>query len=228
MEEIKGYLNKNDDIHRRLLKNIALNTELLYNDRDYDISEYDIQAFIALFLRKNLTHTAFRVDREMFGKFDCVIREREKKENPSRILFELKTYVKIKPLGKDPKKWIKESMDKDAIQDIKSDFFKLKKALAKSSKSKNPTRGFFILVCRRADLLNLSGINFLDLFFNKKEVKSVRKDGKEIIRKILTQKCDHLTVQGKIDSETVDLKISVWANTLIETENISVLSWEIK
>jgi hypothetical protein len=226
MEEIKDYLNKKDGIHRRLLKNIALNTELLYNDRDYDISEYDIQAFIALFLRKNLTQTAFRVDREMFGKFDCVIRERDKKENPSRVLFELKTYVKIKPTRDDPKKWKKESINKDAIRDIESDFFKLKKALVKFSKSKNPTRSFFILVCRRADLLSLSEINFIDLFLNKKKYKNALKDDKE--RKRIIKRHEKITVERKVDSKDVKLEISVWANNLIETENISVLSWEIK
>jgi len=65
------------DIHKRILRNIALNIELLINDRDVDISEYDAQAFMALFLRRNLKNTEYKIRRESFGKYDCVIANKE-------------------------------------------------------------------------------------------------------------------------------------------------------
>ena len=74
------------DLHYRLLKNIALKVELLYNDNDKEISEYDIQSFMSLFLRRNLDRNVLIVHRESFGKFDCAIAK--KKNNKPIILYE--------------------------------------------------------------------------------------------------------------------------------------------
>ena len=45
------------DIHRGIIRNIALNIELLLNEKDHEISEYDVQAFMATFLRRFLKNT---------------------------------------------------------------------------------------------------------------------------------------------------------------------------
>lgn len=134
------------NIHKRIIRNIALNIEILINDRDSDISEYDAQAFMALFLRRNLKNTDYKIKRESFGKYDCVIANRE--DGKPLILYELKTFVKPKE-----KLQIKSSYKK-----IISDFQKLNDGIRKYKDA----RGFFILVCKSKDLKNMiQEFNFL-------------------------------------------------------------------
>lgn len=80
------------DLHERLLRSIALSVELLNNNKDYDVSEYDIQAIMSQFLKRNFINTNFRIYMEKYGKFDCAISEKGL-DNP-KILYELKTYIK--------------------------------------------------------------------------------------------------------------------------------------
>ena len=133
------------DIHRRLITNLALNIAILFNDKDYDISEYDAQAVIALFLKKNLLNTAFKTHRESFGKFDCALSlrkekpkdgEKEEDEKPV-VLYELKTYLK------PPEKINKKGVGQVIIRD----FAKLKHGIYnryKSLKPEDKVRGYFI------------------------------------------------------------------------------------
>jgi len=135
-----------DDLHYRLLKNIALNVELLYNDNDKEISEYDIQSFMSLFLRRNLYNTDFSIHRESFGKFDCAVAE--KKTNNPVILYELKTFVKEK-----------EKLNTlTSYKKILSDFQKFSKNISDSEL----IRGFFVLVCKDTEIKKVNFINELD------------------------------------------------------------------
>jgi len=127
------------DIHKRIIRNIALNIELLINDKDVDISEYDAQAFMTLFLRRNLKNTEYKIKRESFGKYDCVIANKE--NGKPIILYELKTFVKPKE-----KLQIKSSYKK-----IIPDFKKLNDGILKYELS----RGYFILVCKSKDLKDI-------------------------------------------------------------------------
>lgn len=124
------------DIHFRLLKSIALNVEMLYNDKDSDINEYDVQAFMTSFLRRNLRNTDFIIYRETFGKYDCSIALRKTKK--PQVLYELKTFSKPQE-----KLNIETSFKK-----IQKDIFKLKDGINKYKTA----RGYFILVCQKRDI----------------------------------------------------------------------------
>ncbi len=142
-----------DDLHYRLLKNIALNVELLYNDNDKEISEYDIQSFMSLFLRRNLHNTEFSIHRESFGKFDCAIAE--KKTNKPVILYELKTFVKEK-----------EKLNTlTSYEKIFHDFIKF------SNNDLKDVRLLFILVCKKTEIEKHKShfLNKLDFVINHKE-----------------------------------------------------------
>lgn len=128
------------DIHSRILRNIALNVELIYNDNYTEISEYDVQAFLSLFLRRYLKNTEFAIFRESFGKYDCAIAHKTK--NLPVVLYEIKTYLKPKE-----KLQLKTEYNK-----IISDFEKL----AKGAREYPKARGYFLLICRANHLENLS------------------------------------------------------------------------
>lgn len=150
------------DLHYRLLKNIALNVELLYNDKDSEISEYDIQAVMSIFLKKNFVNTDFSVNREMFGKFDCAISQ--KNSTKPEILYEIKTFSKSK-----------EKLNiESAYKKIEKDIVKLKNGIIKYQNSK----AYLIIVCKKRDIENETFIKNLD-FVNE----HIKNSKKWIIRK---------------------------------------------
>lgn len=134
------------DLHKRLLKNIALNVELLYNDKDYEISEYDIQAYMSIFLKRNFVNTDFSINREIFGKFDCAISQKSSKE--PKILYEIKTF------SKPNEKLNIES----AYKKIEKDIVKLKEGTIKYKNA----RAYLIIVCKKQDIENVTFIKNLD------------------------------------------------------------------
>ncbi len=134
------------DLHKRLVKNIALNVELYYNNKDYEISEYDVQAFMSIFLKRNFINTDFSINREIFGKFDCAISRKESKK--PEILYEIKTFSKPK-----------EKLNiESAYKKIEKDIIKLKKGINKYKDS----RAYLIIVCKKRDVENITFINSLD------------------------------------------------------------------
>lgn len=79
------------EIHKRMVRNVFLNTEILLNEGEKNIFEYDIQAFMFLFFRAYLRSFDCWAGREKEGKVDCVIYNK----NDSPIIFyEIKTYFK--------------------------------------------------------------------------------------------------------------------------------------
>ena len=141
------------DLNYRVLRNIALKTELLYNDKDYDISEYDIQAFMSQFFKRNTQNTGYVTNREAFGKFDCVISQ--KASNSPSVLYELKTYAK-------PNEKLNR---KSAYKLIKADFIKLKNGLEKYENC----RSFFILICKKRDFKTKPFVKELDFIQRRYE-----------------------------------------------------------
>jgi len=126
------------DLHRRLLFNLLLNIKILHNDRNIDISEYDIQAIVALFLTKCFINTNYHVFREKSGKSDCVISRVGKEDNPE-VLYELKTCLKPK-----------ESLSTSKMAtEIVADIFKLFTGLNKYPGA----RGYFILVTKMEEII---------------------------------------------------------------------------
>ncbi|HAD33954.1 MAG TPA: hypothetical protein DCF44_05580 [Chitinophagaceae bacterium] len=232
MKKISQYLSFRD-IHNRLLRNIALNVELLYNEGVFDISEYDIQSFVASFLRNNLKNTDFRVDRENLGKFDCVITHIKGLKMSPPILFEIKSYVKIKTEeeykikpnpktgklskhGKRFKKGAHEEFNDFKIDEIEMDFYKLKEeGLNEFSTPKKKARAFFILVCKKRDVESLRWVDIIDLHFRQLSVDQ------DSTNKLL----DHHVENKK---KTKSTNLTVIAKSKSETESICVLSWEIK
>ncbi|MFC2126478.1 hypothetical protein ACFLU5_16940 [Bacteroidota bacterium] len=132
---IKNY--HSSDIHECLLMNIVLNTELSFNDKTYDINEYDVQSLISTFLRRNIDNSKFTILRESHGKYDCLILDKEKKS--PLILYEIKTFLKPR-----------ENLTNTAYGKVLKDFLKLKKGITDFSGS----RAYFILVCRHAKIRN--------------------------------------------------------------------------
>ena len=182
---------KKADLHYRLLKNIALNVELLYNDNDKEISEYDIQLFMGLFLKHNLKNTKYAIYRERFGKFDCAIADKE--TNKPVILYELKTFVKEKE-----KLNTQTSYDK-----IFKDFNKIISNLVHMIN----TRGFFVLICKKAEIENNKNIfiNNLKFVINHQENNKTWREYK--------------SVNGVI--------FKIRPSRKVEIEKVCVMSWEI-
>jgi len=150
------------DIHQRLLYDLVLNIEILLNDKDKDISEYDIQAFMVQFLRRNLDKDYFLVHRESFGKYDGSISYKNN-TNPN-ILYELKTFIKPHEKLQTKRSYIK----------IKKDFEKLKNGVEKYKEC----RGYFVLVCKDSDLTNiLDDFKFLKYIVENKSKKWISQDG---------------------------------------------------
>lgn len=89
--------SKLTDLHKRMVRNIFLNVELLLNDDVDDLSEYDIQGLMFFFLRRVLLNTNATAERERSGKVDCVVYYND----APVILYEIKTYYKKheKPLS---------------------------------------------------------------------------------------------------------------------------------
>ncbi|OJI53899.1 hypothetical protein [Vibrio vulnificus] len=81
------------DINKKLVRNVFLNTELLLNEGEDQIFEYDIQAYMFLFLKRFLKGTGRTAGREMVQKVDCVIFDHN---NVPECFYEIKTYFKAR------------------------------------------------------------------------------------------------------------------------------------
>jgi len=150
-ELIKDYHNA--DIHRRFLRHICLHVELFHNEKDWDISEYDIQALMSQFVKKALVNTKYEMNRESFGKYDCAISIKSK--IPPLILYEIKSYLKP-----NEKLFIKSSEKM-----ILHDFNKLAKTNHKN------VRGYFVLVFKKKEM---DSIKSKDCHFIKSLLKKSR------------------------------------------------------
>jgi hypothetical protein len=80
-----------NEINKRMVRNVFLNTEILLNEGETEIFEYDIQAYMFLFFRTFLRSYDYTAGREKLGKVDCVL---FKKNNKPVIFYEIKTYFK--------------------------------------------------------------------------------------------------------------------------------------
>jgi hypothetical protein len=78
------------DLHKRMVRNIFLNVELLLNDDVDDLSEYDVQGLMFFYLRRALLNTTATAERERKGKVDCVVYD----NGDPVLLYEMKTYYK--------------------------------------------------------------------------------------------------------------------------------------
>ena len=78
-------------IHKKMIRHVFLQTELLINDDIIELSEYDIQAMIFTFFRTRLGmfHLS-ETTRERQGRTDIVV----KSMNEPDVYIELKTYFK--------------------------------------------------------------------------------------------------------------------------------------
>ncbi|MGL6495474.1 hypothetical protein ACSZNT_11125 [Aeromonas veronii] len=81
-------------INKKLVRNIFLNTELLLNEGEREIFEYDIQAFMFLFLKRYLKGSSYTTGREKVSKVDCVIFNNTMAEPNPVCFYEIKTYFK--------------------------------------------------------------------------------------------------------------------------------------
>lgn len=134
------------NLHRRILRNICLHVELLHNENDFEISEYDIQAIMSQFMKKSWINKDFKVYREAFGKFDCAIAKRG--ENIPLILYEIKTYLKNK----------ESFLNKSSETEIFKDFEKLSKYMHIN------VRRYFLIVCNKKHIDKLKKIKGFDWF----------------------------------------------------------------
>lgn len=157
MKNNKDYHKTN--IHKRMLRNIALNVELLLNEGYNSISEYETQAFAALFLRRNFINLPFKIAKERFGKVDFIITD--KKDIPV-ILYEMKLFIKK----------TKKIAAPTSESQIRKDFIKLCKTMYEYKKA----RGYFILILRKNHYQeNRSKYKFLKPLFSKKRKNIVPK-----------------------------------------------------
>lgn len=92
-----------NDIHHKMTRNVFLNIELLLNDGIGDISEYDVQSFMFMYLKRVLQNTTMDIKREKEGKFDCVIYDASR----AKYYYEIKSYYK------EHEKLNKNDFDKD-------------------------------------------------------------------------------------------------------------------
>ncbi|CAH6936677.1 conserved hypothetical protein [Vibrio chagasii] len=79
------------DINKKLVRNVFLNTELLLNEGEDQIFEYDIQAYMFLFLKRYLKGSGLTAAREKVQKVDCVIFD---SNGYPECFYEIKTYFK--------------------------------------------------------------------------------------------------------------------------------------
>lgn len=77
-------------INEKMVRNVFLNTEILINEDDTEIFEYDIQNYMFQFFRRYLKGTPYSVAREKTGKVDCVLYE----DAIPKVFYEIKTYFK--------------------------------------------------------------------------------------------------------------------------------------
>ncbi|MFB2859894.1 hypothetical protein ACE1BV_03450 [Aeromonas hydrophila] len=114
------------EINKKLVRNVFLNTELLLNEGEKEIFEYDIQAFMFLFLKRHLKGTSYTAGREKVSKVDCVIFYNKGKNSIPACFYEIKTYFK--------------SREKIQESDFDNDLDKLANLIATHS----DTKGIFI------------------------------------------------------------------------------------
>jgi hypothetical protein len=118
------------EIHKRMIRNVFLNLEILLNDKIKTISEYDVQSFMFLFFTRFLANSEFTVDREKSGKVDCVLFN----SGVETSFYELKTYFK--------------SNERFAEKHFRDDV----KKLAGLVKKKKQTNGYFVIAALRSKL----------------------------------------------------------------------------
>jgi hypothetical protein len=116
------------DLHKRMVRNIFLNVELLLNDDVDDLSEYDVQGLMFFYLRRALLNTTATAERERKGKVDCVVYD----NGDPVLLYEMKTYYK--------------KHEKLRSEDFDHDLTKLFDLLAKYSHA----RAYFLLAGRKS------------------------------------------------------------------------------
>ena len=80
-----------NEINKRMVRNVFLNTEILLNEGETQIFEYDIQAYMFLFFRTFLRSFDYTAQREKAGKVDCVLYN---SRNKPVVYYEIKTYFK--------------------------------------------------------------------------------------------------------------------------------------
>ena len=111
-----------NEINKRMVRNVFLNTEILLNEGETQIFEYDVQAFMFQFFRTFLRTYNYKAGREKEGKVDCVLYDDN--ENPV-VYYEIKTYFKER--------------EKIQVEHFEKDIDKLADLI-----SRNPgARGFF-------------------------------------------------------------------------------------
>ena len=150
------------DVHLRMLKSIGLNIEILFNNKDYDICEYDIQAIMSKFLKSALLNTDNKVHRESFGKYDCAI---SNNKNEPVILYEIKTF--LKPHEK--------LSNNNSLEEILKDF----KKLAMPKMKTIGARRYFVLIFKEKEfklIENDANFDWLSnrLISNRKEHKYIK------------------------------------------------------
>jgi len=118
-----GEFVKVSEINKRMIRNVFLNTEILINEGEKEIFEYDIQAFMFLFLKRFLKGTNLTVGREKAGKVDCVVFEKSSDggDDTPIVYYEIKTYFKSHEAVKQ--------------NDFNKDIEKLAELVSKNSKS---------------------------------------------------------------------------------------------
>ena len=147
------------DIHLRMLKSIGLNIEILFNNKDYDICEYDIQAIMSKFLKSALLNTDSKVHRESFGKYDCAI---SNNKNKPIILYEIKTFLKPH----------ERLSNKNSLKEILKDF----KKLAMHKMKTIGARRYFVLIFKDKEFKLIE--NNMDFDWLSKRLISNRKEHK--------------------------------------------------
>lgn len=141
------------DLHQRMLNNVFLNVEILLNDRVNDLSEYDVQGLMYLYFKRALINSDYSVERERFGKADCVVLQ----NGHPHLLYELKTYYK--------------KHERPLQSHYKKDLEKLFDSLGDYHKSDVSARAFFILAGRKSKFKSrsLSQFSWLNKRLNDRE-----------------------------------------------------------
>jgi len=150
------------NLHKRMLRNVFLNVELLLNDGIDNISEYDLQAFMFLFFQRTLVNTRASAEREKSGRVDCVLYNNGVPE----VFYELKTYFK--------------SHEKPQHKHFESDIQKLADRLVTYPSA----RAFFVIAGRQRKFMppSINDFQWLAerLQFNRHWVKYRLKDGTHV------------------------------------------------
>lgn len=91
MINIKDVMMTYADVHKKMMRYVFLQTELLLNDEILELSEYDIQSLIFTFFRSRLAKfNLVEATRETENRTDIVVHQSKGK----KVYIELKTYFK--------------------------------------------------------------------------------------------------------------------------------------